>query len=237
MPNYPRSRKSYAPKRKQVIPKSTQRIRQLSGQAPLTRMERFASYAGKAGQIASQVAVMAGLINSEVKFIDQSLSGTIDNTGTYLGTPLNGVAEGDDYTQRNGRSVLSKNLQIKASVIIPSSGAPSTCGWALIMDKKPTGVAPTWSSVFQILDQDSPINKVNSERFIILKRGTMTFNTTMLVKTIQIYVNLKGIHIKYDGTGATAIDQNSIYLIAYSPKGIGSQPIVTGYSRFNFYDN
>lgn len=230
-------RKVFKGRRRSVVPRQTQRIRKLSGQAPITRMERLASYAGTAGRIATAVSNMAGMINSEAKYVDVSVAGTVDTLGSYFGAILNTMAEGDDVSQRNGRTILAKDITIRGSVVCPSSGAPQVAGYALILDKKYAGTPSIWSQVFTGLDADAPVDRNETDRYVILKRGWWSFSPNNTSRHFKIYLSLKGIHVHFNGTAGTNIDNNAIQLIAYSPLGVGNQPVVTGYSRFNYYDN
>lgn len=218
------------------VPRNTRRIRSLAGQRPVTSIERIASYAGSVGRVAQTVSRMAGLINSEAKYVDTSVAGTIDNTPSYSGR-LNTMAEGDDSTQRNGRKILSKDLTVRMNIANAATNATAIMvGWALILDKDATTVGPLWTDVFSANNSEAPVNKDQTDRFVVLKRGFVLLSPQFPMRQIKAYLDLKGIHVHFNGTTATSGDQNVIYLIAVSSLAT-NVPIVSGIARFNYYDN
>lgn len=234
-----RSKRIVRSTKRSIVPRNTQKIRKLAGMAPLSRVERIASGIGQAAVVAKQVAMLSGLINSEVKFLDTASNGANDNTGTFLLT-LNNIAEGDDTNQRNGRWILSKSVQVKLAVTSPAAQtAPSVMGWALVMDKKASiGLSATpWTDVFATADAMALINRAESERFVILKRGTLDFTPGgQQTRHINKYINLKGIHVKFNGTGATNYDQNRIFFTCITNVAANTQTL-TGNCRYDYYDN
>lgn len=230
----PRSR------RRRVVPKRTQKIRQLAGQRPITAIEHIAGYGRDLGTVARTVAQMAGLINSEVKFIDQTLSSAITNTGSTANELITQIGEGDDINQRNGRFILAKSLQWKMSFAVnPSATGASIIGYALIMDKKPSiALSGTpWTDVFVQADPNSLIAKgTNSDRWVILRRGIIDLSLQNASKHLKGFLSLKGIHIKYNGASSTNLETNAIYLLLISNQATNT-PTVTGSIRFEYHDN
>lgn len=229
-------KKRTARKKRAPVSRTTQRIRKMAGQSPLTMAERIVRNAdGYVGALARSVSIIQGLVNSEVKYRDVAITGTIDNGPSYNQT-LSGLDEGDDSTQRNGRTILFKNFILRASITCPSAGAPTQVGWALVLDKDCDGVT-TFTDVFASGSVNALVNKNQTDRYVILKRGILTFSSPdNLIKTINLFLNLKGIHEKFDGTAAANIDQNAIKLVAYCANA-ANQPTIAGSSRLNFYDN
>lgn len=225
-------------RRRPPVPRKTQKIRKLAGQRPLTFVERASRYAGMVGKVAGTVSQIAGLINSEVKNNDVTISGTgITNSGSFS-TQLTDIAEGDDYNQRNGRFILSKHLQYRMQ-IIGDSTVQTRFSYAIIMDKKPDeGLTATpWTDVFTSTDPTAMINRNSSDRFIILKREMIGLNSGgNTIQTRKGYINLKGIHLKYDGTTSTSYDKNQIFVIAVSNQGV-NVPAFWCTFRYEYYDN
>lgn len=231
-------RKSFRrrPLRRAPVPRKTQKLRKLVGQSPLTTVERISRIGGNLSHVARTVSMMTNLINSENKYVDTNIAGTIDSVGSYFGTILNAMAEGDDVSQRNGRKILAKDIALRATVECPSAGAPTHVGYALVLDRKSTGTYSAWDNVFTAFDPDAPVNRNESDRYVILKRGVLTFSPNQLSKHIKIYTKLNGIHMHFTGAAANTIDSNAIFFIAYC-SNVGNEPVVTGYTRFNYYDN
>lgn len=239
MPRRQTYRRRPAPRRAPV-PRRTRRIRQLAGQRPVTWAETISRYAGPVGRLAQSVSTIAGLVNSETKFKDTLDTGSaVPLSGAYV-KYLTDIAEGDDYTQRNGRVILSKNLDIKLRTRGDTGATSGTAvGWAVIMDKQAStglGVSP-WVDVFTSTDPQAPISKVNSERFVILKRGLILMTPGEgNYQSRKTFINLKGIHIKYDGTTANDHDQNAIFLIAVGDQNL-LPPVMFLQARYNYHDN
>lgn len=224
--------------RKPAVNRNTQKYRKMSGQKSVTSIERIARVGGAIGSIARTVAGMAGLINSEVKFVDTTLTGSLDNTPSYA-LALTSIAEGDDVSQRNGRFVLSKAIHGRFNINVPTAQlAPVRCGFCLVMDKEPQLAAPSWTTIFNSTDPNSIVNKAtNSDRFVILRRWSFTSNPAGAIsKDFKFYLSLKGIHLKFKGTTNIDYEKNTIYLLGTSTVS-ANLPAVTGIARFEFYDN
>lgn len=202
-------------------------------------MERLAGAVGSIGRIARTVSMISGLVNSEVKYVDTSLAGTLLDTGAYQ-VALTSIAQGDDYNQRGGRTVLSKSLDVRFSVAVNQLNTQlQNIGWAIVLDRRPDEATTcTWATVFDSLNIWSHVDRANhAGRFVILARGALTLSGDQHpIVHIKRFINLKGIHLKFDGTAATNYDQNQIFLIGMSDQ-TSSQPTTAGESRFSYYDN
>lgn len=204
-----------------------------------TAVEKLSTYGGAVGRVAKTVSMLSGLINSEVKYLDTAMFITITNTGSAYYS-FTDVAEGDDTNQRNGRWILAKSLQTRWTISVPPAQTqPVQIGWALVMDKKASiGLSATpWTDVFTFADPHSPINRADSDRFVILRRGVFDSNPAGAIsQPVKVYFPLKGIHVKFNGTLGTNHDQNRLILVTTCNAAL-NQPVLTGYARFDYYDN
>lgn len=238
---YRRTRKRGFRRRRRVVPRKTQSIRRLAGQSAMTMVERMAQMPGSLGQLAGSVVMLKKFINSEVKFKDTTISGSIGTGGLYQ-VLLNGISEGDEYNNRQGRSILMKDLSVRFKVqsTLTNSNIQSI-GWAIVLDKKPDETTPcTWGNVFTLNSVFSHVRKQDySGRFVVMARGQLNINypDNPSISTKR-YINLNGIHIKYDGTDATqtSLDQNAIHFIATTDQ-TADTAIILGEARLNYYDN
>lgn len=241
MPDYMNSR--YKPRRRNYrkrprVPRETQRIRALNGQRPLTAIEHIAGYGRGLGTVAKTVSQMYGLINSEVKFKDTTLTGVaISNTGGDY-SDLNDIAQGDDWNARNGRTILDKNLIYKLRFISDAADTTTNVGWAIIMKKGDAALSATpWTEVFTSTQSTALMNKNFSDSFIVLRRGNIILNNVAINQALEEgVINLKGIHTKYDGTAATNFETGQIFIVYVSDQS-ASYPSVYGTLRFQYYDN
>lgn len=232
-------RKSYRRKRPYGVGPRLMRIRKLAGQKPITWAESISRNAGAVGRLAGTVSQLAGLINSELKYNDTYVSGTgISNSGSYS-QALTQIAQGDTDVQRSGNSVLSHSLHGRLTVNASASAPTTRFSYAIILDKQADvalGATP-WNMVFQTITPDSVVNKEQSDRFVILKRGDFSFsNTGNQSGHAKIYIPLKGIHVTWNGTASSAFEKNHIFMLALSDQST-NVPTFIYELRYDYYDN
>jgi len=181
------------------------------------------------------------MINCEKKYRDVAVNSNPTSVAT-LSVLLNGLAEGDDTQNRNGRSVLADSLHLRWTSKLGNAATNTMLKFVIVCDKKPDITAPTsWSQVYGANEINGQIDKQNEgSRFVILKQHMVRLNDgTGRSASGDIYLSLKGIHVKYDGTASTTIsdlESNAIYIIAISDEPTNA-PIFNFVSRFSFYDN
>lgn len=205
------------------------------------RANRYMSTAAKALSIARSVKA---IVNSEKKTFDTNLTGFIDLSGTLSG--LTNIAQGDDYTQRNGRSILVKSLQIIGNYQVnPDSSANpyALVRFILFIDNAFTGVA---ARVDDVLGTGGNVNSLRNpepammKRFHILwdKQFKMTKEASTRYKRLDMFKKLNH-HVKYDGTDSDDYSTGALFLLRISDQasGITSAPQENLNIRVRFYDN
>lgn len=236
-----RARRTTVRRKRPVVSKKNYVIRRLVGQRGMTAVEHMAQQPGRFGRLAKHIVQLDEFINSEVKYVDTTISGSI-GTGGLFSTLLNGIAMGDEYNNRNGRSILMKDLDVRFKIqSTPSNTNIQSIGWAIVMDKKPDeSTLCNWGNVFQLNSVFAHVDKADhSGRFVVMARGQIQINNPYNPSvSTKRYIPLKGIHIKFDGTDATqtSIDQNAIHFIATTDQPSDTATIL-GESRLNYYDN
>lgn len=181
------------------------------------------------------------MINCEKKYRDVAVNSNPSSVST-LSVLLNGLAEGDDTQNRNGRSVLADSLHVRWTSKLGNAATNTMLKFVIVCDKKPDITTPTsWAQVYGGNEINGQIDKQNEgDRFVILKQHMVRLNDgTGRSASGDIYLSLKGVHIKYDGTGSTGtvdLESNAIYIIAISDEPTNA-PIFNFVSRFSFYDN
>lgn len=192
----------------------------------------------------------------EVKFIDTFMGGA--NMVTNAAYLLNGIAQGDDKNSRDGRTILLKNLRLKAFFVEPSTSTISCFfSWAIVYDRQPNGASLTWTTVYDstvITDQALGFPDVlsHNKRFKILRSGCANIPmqgavvSPVLDEYIDLTVALKGEDRKteYGSTTNTiaSITKGAIFFIwatsgqaAFAPTTNYAQ--MTASARVNFIDN
>lgn len=164
-------------------------------------------------------------LSKETGYVDTSLTAACNTTGTI--TLLNTVASGTGVTQRVGKKIQLKGLQIRG--IINSDSATTIAQYALMVvyDRRPAGALP---AITEILDSISPVsflNDANSARFKVLWRTDdrcISTNAQLLNETVAHVYNE---YVKFSkkgktnrttykavGSGAIAdIDEGALYFV------------------------
>jgi len=83
----------------------------------------------------------------EFKVVDSVGSTAVSTTGTL--TLLNGLAEGDSATTRDGRQVLFKSIQMYVRGTLNASATNTTIRSIIFLDRQPNEAAPTMQHCWQ----------------------------------------------------------------------------------------
>jgi len=180
---------------------------------------------------------------TELKYIDVA-SFAATSGSTYV---LNEIAEGSDYTERDGRAYNAKSVQIKGFSKPTANGSGSKHRLLIVWDNAPNGAK---ASVSDILDANSGFPNVsNSKRFTILKRKEWVHGRNDVTATtavadngnhdINMYCKLNS-PVQCSGTTASITDiQNGAVLLVYQREdGATSSTAaeINVASRFQFTD-
>lgn len=198
----------------------------------------------------------------EIKYIDATATDAtiVNGTANVDLVVINGLAQGTDNTQRVGRKVLAKALEVNAVFYGPidtiNSGTAQTAviRWWIICDAQPEGASATATEIWQagssyIVDHR---NLQNSERFKVLRTGTMSLAGTVPVTAstasthpgfpnkqhLSVHVPLNDA-VKYQGTATGIANISSgAYYFGYCTdyQGTSSGPSVMYNCRFKFTD-
>lgn len=169
-------------------------------------------------------------------------------------TLLNGIAQGPDYDERNGRVVKLKDLQLRW--FYKYGGGPAASAEALtlsvfiIEDKRPASVNPNITEIFQ---EDHPLSYSNvnhAGRFRTLYKSTVLVGPTNGgqgnpnyggIPWDDVYRKL-GVRCRFDNTGGSLVDlgDRAIYLVTLCSFHDGAAPAEPHYvqarTRLKFTD-
>lgn len=174
-----------------------------------------------------------GLANRETGYVDlasQVFAGNTTGTIALVAT----IAQGAAVTQRVGKKVLLKGVQIRGYATADTVTLTTGGVWMLVYDKRPTGALPNITDILDTANSNSFLNDANSGRFKILARRTysLTGNVTTAgqqndstFQMIDEYVKLKNLLMvfKAAGTGAIGdIEQGALYLVSVGPTAAGT---------------
>lgn len=202
----------------------------------------YISTAGKALALATRVA---SLVNVEYKNVDTVGSGTITNN--WAVTNLNTVAQGDDQTNRNGRSIKARGLVIQIGVSSnTTSTVPVRTRLVVVRDNFQDGTAPAGTDIYTVNGTEAlRVITANQNRFTVLWDTMFTVIADNSgaggggARSIRKYLPLSH-HIKYIGvTGAAASNgPGSLYFLMVCDNATAAQQPAISYAfRLRFIDN
>lgn len=171
----------------------------------------------------------------ELKYIDRAVADYVaDTTGSI--TLLNGVAVGDDNTDREGRQVNIKSVQIKGRCHpFDTTTLPTHARIILVWDNATNGTAPTIADVMTAVNSNSFPLVNNANRFTILRdmsfpiggistTASSSYAMSPSVHIVDAYLKI-GQLTQYVNTGATAasVQNGGLFMIT-----IGDQAAAAG---------
>lgn len=203
----------------------------------MSKRTRGSASAKKAGRATKRpkfvpVARKESKGEGELKFFDTTLSFNFDTTMEVPATgQLSLIPQGDTGSTRDGRKCTVKSVQIRAAVRLTPAAAATASGTAwlyLVQDKQANGATATaagdGNSVFTSANAAAAlIELTNADRFTILKKWVMDFNSSAGAAAA---LNNVSQHIEYFkaldmpmtfGTAAVDITQikfNNLFLVA-----------------------
>lgn len=187
----------------------------------------------------------------EHKFVDVTAAGyAADTTGSV--TLLNGVAQGDDFNNRQGRQVTMTSISIKGMLQpVDASTNPTYCRLIVVWDNaQNSGSAPVITDLLAQSVSESHNNLNNRMRFKILmdeqyaiggvsNTATQAYAGAPSVYTVNRYLKLpQGCTTTFSGTGATAgsIQSGAIWMFTIGDQAAGSGGSFFVATRCRFVD-
>lgn len=242
-------RKYYAKKKGRGKPVRYSRSKKLvTGHGP-TMLEKIASGAGSVAKLAMAVAPAIAAINTEHKYFDRTGAVIAHSPGTsdVIVNLTGAIPQAITDSGRIGNSILAKDLQLRlANNFQATTGAPNVmgihCRMLLVCWKEDESVnAITAAKLFESPSNlYSPVNKDNSDQFVILKDKFFSMNSTVgltantAFQTVKLYKALNW-HMRWNNTVST---QNHVFLVLRSSAAGATNALqTTYYSRLNYTDN
>jgi len=198
---------------------------------------RWKTYGRAAEQLWKDVKSLKGMLNVEYKNKEVGTSATPTTTGSLI--LLNGLAEGDDYSNRDGRSIRFKSIQMSLATVLNGSASTTRIRWALILDRDASNTVNS-ASIYSN-EYASFRNLDNRRRFTFLKEGHFTqgiYNGAPSTKIIDYYrkIDIKTIYDDSNNGDITDIRTNALYLYLWSDQATNT-PTVGITTRLRFIDN
>lgn len=196
---------------------------------------------GIAGSALATAKMVKDLINVEWKsFERQEASGiSITDSGTIHGLSL--IGEGDDRSNRNGRSLKAKSFHIRGELAGNSSGNTiQRVRLILFQDMHQDGTIPTVSELINPADVISMRNLDHTDRFKILKDRTWKIVNGTQFAGFEFKINKKlNSKIEYIGTSTNQTSQGggNLYLMFISDQNASNYPTIRYTCRLKYIDN
>lgn len=189
-------------------------------------------------------------LSKETGYVDSNISPAAGNTTGTIQL-INTIAAGTGVTQRVGKKVQLKSLQIRGIMNSDSATLISQYAVMIVWDRRPSGALPL---ITDILDSVSPIsflNDANSSRFKVLWRddfvninSNTNANNEAVAKVYNEFIKFskksKANRTTYKaaGTGVIAdIDEGALYFISVGGNVSGTADSVGSFNtRLRFWD-
>lgn len=188
-------------------------------------------------------------MNKEKKLIDTAAANyAADTTGTI--TLLNGVAQGDDYTNRQGRQFLMTSVQLRGIIAPTDTTTGSTLVRVLVVyDAATNGAAPTITDILAASTSQAFNNLNNRDRFHVVidethaigglnNTATQAYSMSPTVAQIERYERLPNVQVTNQGTGNTvaSIQKGALWLVTIGDQAAASGATVSLAARVRFTD-
>lgn len=188
-------------------------------------------------------------VTQELKYVDTTLDNKAFNT-TGSVSILNLLAVGDDNTQRDGRQVCIKSVQILGqSIPEDASKANNLARCMLVWDNAINGTIAGVGDILDSVTANSFPKINNANRFTILwdwKRAsgaidttaTQTYSISPGTFLVEKYLKMNNI-AQYSDTSALAasMQNGALYFVTVGTQAVGSADLFYGKARVRFTDN
>lgn len=226
-----------------------------SGTGKTKRRGRRSSSYQNARKIASLNKRVGGFGGLELKFLDASVvsaglvsvqaGAEIDPTGLLC---LNSMAQGDSESERLGRHIRMKSIQIRFHIVSPIVANAAVLQddkvvfIALVLDKQTNAAQMNSEDVYENQGTSGQFSTMplrdmeHTDRFrilwtkrVILKTsqayvndGANNFDRAGVVRKVDCFVNLRNMKVLFKGTTGTVanIMDNSLHVIAFTNESI-----------------
>lgn len=237
------------------------KVRRVSGGLPFARGGRIAGESGEMSKrmfLAGQQAVVRKLTPEKKTFTANGATGltfTIDSTSSTSGTAatgqlLVGLAQGIASTERIGKHIQVKRIQVRGNVnYAPAAAAVGVANadiW-LVYDRQPNGAQATWAEVMS----DAGVGRAAfaflstnyEKRFKVLWHKHFDYNPPAGVTTAwsnslkQFEIDLPlSLDVEYTSTAGAITELTQANLFFAFGSSSDNTTTVTGSSRITYFD-
>ena len=201
-----------------------------------------ADYGLKAWQLAKHLAT---LINVEDKKFDVSSNAALTTTPTVVN--LSNIAQGNDYVNRSGDSILAQRIEFKGLLLGNTNSTGHAARVLIVVDHDQRGTDPVVTDVLASATITSLSNPLAGNRFTILYDHVVTLDQDFAT-VAPTYVMARALfpamdrkynqHLKYISTaGADASNyEGALYMMAFCGDASNGPTLYYDW-RLHFSDN
>lgn len=209
----------------------------------MTRAGKVASMAFKA---VKGLGYVKSLINVERKKHYAGLTTTqVPIASLATAHNLSAIAEGSNFNQRNGVSILAQDLLFRAQInrVAENVALANFVRVMLVVDYQYRDADPTLDNLINNTSSDfsiiTPLDQYINGRYKILMDKTYTLTSDKPTAIIEYYKNFgKKFHIKYQGTTANDGSLNKNQVLAFFwTSSLSNPPTIIWNSKLTYTDN
>jgi len=182
------------------------------------------------------VKAIARLINVEEKVFDLQTFPTMSTSGFVYN--LSNIAEGSDYNQRAGLSILAQHLYVGIRVVINASASTGSVVRVLIFaDNDQRGADPAVLDVLEIASTIAPILRYTSKRFTVISDQILQISLSTS-DVVHRQTHTYNRHINYSAsTGADSSNWEGALFALVITDAATNVPSAEIYTRLLYTDN
>lgn len=190
-------------------------------------------------RLPSAYSANQGNHGKELKSID--IAGTsyeCSTTGSI--TLINGVATGDDYTNRDGRKITMKSIFVRGHFNVGATPTGGAVRWMVVYDKQPNGAAPVITDIIAGANLAGNQNLNNRARFVVLRDVTDRVEATARIAVPTQWFKRCALDVTFSGTtnGIASISTGALWFVTVGTVATGAtSPIVNVSTRVRFWDD
>jgi len=201
---------------------------------------RGAVYGRAASQLWKDVKTLKNFVNTEFKNTQGYLNSTVNTSGQMI--LMNGLASGDNETNREGDAVRFKSIQITARYGLGSAPVPSVVRAIVFIDLQTDSATPLISDLLDLATA-SPVTALRSlnhrRRFLILKDKTYPMSPNGREVAMMEWYRKIDVKTFYTSTASLIADIQAmpIYLLLVADQSSTNSPTVDLFYRLRYIDN
>ncbi len=176
------------------------------------------------------------LLNVEFKHRIGSGNNLATNTGVFLLN--NGIGQGDDNTERVGRSIKLTSLLCRFHLTINALATNTLVRMIIFWDRQSNGATPATTDILESANVLSGLNKDQGKRFYVIFDRSVTLDATLRSSVaIKCYKKLHR-HTEFISTASdiTGISSNAMWFFILSNEATNT-PTVLHNRTVRYIDN